>query len=221
MAIDEKLLEEIQSEYHLLKEEMSEVLYAKTNNEIECVFYKNSRKSYLPHTHPKHLIVGHIEHGKCYIIINGVERAYERGDEFQIMPNTIHEIRPADGSSYSMMVMCIKTETIVKDEVLKELQENIMEKPADDYLISEMAADSQMSSYNMIRKFKKTFGLTPHQFQIQCKVRKAQKLLETDKNISEVAYEAGFYDQSHLDRCFQKIVNLTPRNYQSILVKNN
>ena len=82
------------------------------------------------------------------------------------------------------------------------------------YLIEEMAKDAGISPYHMIRKFKKAFGLTPHQFQIQCKVRKAQRLLEQKKSIAEVTYEAGFYDQSHLDRCFQKIVGMTPKEYK-------
>lgn len=50
---------------------------------------------------------------------------------------------------------------------------------------------------------------------IQRKVRKAQKLLEEEKSVCEAAYDAGFCDQSHLDRCFQKIVGLTPKEYQN------
>ena len=112
-------------------------------------------------------------------------------------------------------------EEVARIHNLKELQDTIMEKPENIYLIEEMAEDSQVSPYHMIRKFKKAFGLTPHQFQIQCKVRKAQKLLETTKSIPEVAYEAGFCDQSHLDRCFQKIVGMTPRQYQDALINND
>ena len=66
----------------------------------------------------------------------------------------------------------------------------------------------------MIRRFRKAFGLTPHQFQIQCRVRKAQKLLEEEKSISRVTYDTGFSDQSHLDRCFHKLVGLTPAQYR-------
>ena len=77
-----------------------------------------------------------------------------------------------------------------------------------------MAKDTNISPFHLIRKFKKMYGLTPHQFQIQCKVRKAQKLLEEEKSVCEVTYDAGFCDQSHLDRCFQKIVGLTPKEYK-------
>ncbi|MBQ1593135.1 MAG: helix-turn-helix transcriptional regulator, partial [Treponema sp.] len=30
-------------------------------------------------------------------------------------------------------------------------------------------------------------------------------------------YDAGFCDQSHLDRCFQKVVGLTPKEYRASL----
>ena len=193
---------------------MSEVTYSKKNDEVECVRYENSLKAYLPHTHPNHLTVGYIEEGQVCITIDGESCIYGQKDEFRIMPNVLHEIKPVNDTPYSMVVLCIKTEAVIDDDNLKELQDTIMEKPENLYLIEEMAEDAQVSPYHMIRKFKKAFGLTPHQFQIQCKVRKAQKLLETTKSIPEVAYEAGFCDQSHLDRCFQKIVGMTPRQYQ-------
>ena len=200
---------------------MSEVTYSKKNDEIECVRYKKSQKIYLPHTHPNHMTIGYIEEGRVCITIDGESCIYEPGEEFRIMPNVLHEIKPVDEKPYSMMVMCIKTDAVVDDDNLKELQDTIMERPENIYLIEEMADDTQVSPYHMIRKFKKAFGLTPHQFQIQCKVRKAQKLLETNKSITEVAYEAGFCDQSHLDRCFQKIVGMTPSQYQDALENDN
>ncbi len=200
---------------------MSEVTYSKKNDEIECIRYERSRKTYLPHTHPNHLTIGYIEEGQVLITIDGESFVYAKGEEFRIMPNVLHDIKPADEDPYSMVVLCIRTDAVVDDDNLKELQDTIMEKPENIYLIEEMAEDSQVSPYHMIRKFKKAFGLTPHQFQIQCKVRKAQKLLETEKSIPEVAYEAGFCDQSHLDRCFQKIVGMTPSQFQDALLKGD
>lgn len=199
---------------------MEDVTYSKKNNEIECVHYKNCRKEFRPHTHANHLMVGYVESGRVCIVIDGDSAIYKQGDEFKIEPNVIHEIRTVEDDTYSMMVLCVETETETDDEYLKDLQNTILDNPENIYLIEEMARDSQISPYHMIRKFKKAFGLTPHQFQIQSKVRKAQKLLEQNKSISEVANEAGFYDQSHLDRCFQKIVGMTPKEYQDV-IKNN
>ena len=202
---------------------MNEISYSKKNDDIECVHYKNWTKAYPPHTHASHLTLGVVEEGKVCLIMDGEEKILCAGDEFQIPPDVVHEIKPADEKGYSMVVTCIRTESKERQEKageLFELKESILDRPENIYLIEEMAQDSKLSPFHLIRKFKKAFGLTPHQFQIQCKVRKAQKLLEEEKSVCEVTYDAGFCDQSHLDRCFQKIVGLTPKEYKDAS-KNN
>lgn len=81
--------------------------------------------------------------------------------------------------------------------------------------IEEMARQVFISKYHLIRSFKQEIGLTPHQFQIQNRVRKAQRLLNQSLSITEVALTAGFFDQSHLIRNFEKIVGLSPTGYKS------
>jgi AraC-like DNA-binding protein len=65
----------------------------------------------------------------------------------------------------------------------------------------------------MIRKFRSENGLTPHKFQMQCRIRKAQELLRDGYKVTEVAQMVGFCDQSHLDRVFKKQVGITPEQY--------
>ena len=200
---------------------MNEISYRKKNEDIECVHYKNWTKAYPPHTHAEHLTLGIVEAGKVCIVMNGNSKVFCEGDEFQIPPDVLHEIKPVDEKGYSMLVTCVRVpaqelEQSDKpdDTSLIELKDSILDQPENLYLIEEMAQDTNISPFHLIRKFKKLYGLTPHQFQIQCKVRKAQKLLEEEKSVCEVTYDAGFCDQSHLDRCFQKIVGMTPREYK-------
>lgn len=76
-----------------------------------------------------------------------------------------------------------------------------------------MAALAFTGKYALIRSFRQEAGLTPHQFQIQNRVRKAQKLLAGSASIAEMALATGFYDQSHFIRCFEKITGRTPTEY--------
>lgn len=92
-----------------------------------------------------------------------------------------------------------------------------METPETYLSIDDMANEICISSFHMIRQFKKDVGLTPHQFQIQCRIRKAQKMLLSNKTIAEVALDMGFFDQSHFVKCFKKIVGMTPASYQKML----
>ncbi len=201
---------------------INEISYRKKNDDIECVHYKNWTKAYPPHTHAEHLTLGIVEEGKVCIVMEGESKVFCEGEEFQIPPDVLHEIKPVDDKGYSMLVTCVRVPVQELSEVdkelvdgpLVELKDSILDQPENLYLIEEMAKDTNISPFHLIRKFKKMYGLTPHQFQIQCKVRKAQKLLEEEKSVCEVTYDAGFCDQSHLDRCFQKIVGLTPKEYK-------
>ena len=77
-----------------------------------------------------------------------------------------------------------------------------------------MAQNAFISKYHFIRSFKSEVGLTPHQFQVQNRIRKAQSLISEAETITEVALKTGFYDQSHFIRQFEKYVGLTPSAYK-------
>ena len=46
-------------------------------------------------------------------------------------------------------------------------------------------------------------------------LRRAQALLRQGVPAATVASEVGFYDQSHLARCFKRVCNMTPGQYQA------
>lgn len=71
------------------------------------------------------------------------------------------------------------------------------------------------SPFQHIRRFKKDVGLTPHQYRIQDRIRTAKRLLANSVPIAEAALEAGFYDQSHLNRCFHRSIGMTPHAYRN------
>lgn len=81
--------------------------------------------------------------------------------------------------------------------------------------VGEMARSVYISKYHFIRNFQHAVGLTPHQFQIQNRVRKAQRILVSSESVAEAALAAGFYDQSHFTRHFKRLVGLTPTVYRA------
>jgi AraC-like DNA-binding protein len=56
--------------------------------------------------------------------------------------------------------------------------------------------------------------MTPHDYLVQCRVRRAQEFLETDLPLSTIARVSGFSDQSHFTRRFRERVGVTPGNYR-------
>ncbi|GKH55809.1 hypothetical protein CE91St58_31940 [Lachnospiraceae bacterium] len=94
------------------------------------------------------------------------------------------------------------------------LKQRIEKCPESKFSVEEMARAAFTSKYHFIRSFKKEVGLTPHQFQIQNRIRKAQRLMNRTKTITEVALNTGFCDQSHFIKQFEKMVGLTPTAYK-------
>ncbi len=104
--------------------------------------------------------------------------------------------------------------TTYKPTDIYEHSRNCMEEnPEKEKSIDELSAEIFTSKYHYIRKFKQKAGLTPHQFQIQNKIRKGQQLLINGFSVTETAYSVGFYDQSHFDKYFRKIVGISPSEY--------
>ncbi|WP_417824541.1 AraC family transcriptional regulator [Thalassospira lucentensis] len=65
----------------------------------------------------------------------------------------------------------------------------------------------------LVRVFKKTFGMTPYAYLINCRVQRARHALRRGQKIADVALETGFADQAHFQRMFKRLMAATPRQY--------
>ncbi len=123
----------------------------------------------------------------------------EQGDKLLVSVREIYRLR--DNGREEM------------DAGIKFLTDKITGHPEQELSIETLAADIFVSKYYLIRKFKSSIGMTPHQFCIQNRIRKSQGLLDEEKTVSRIAAEMGFYDQSHFNKAFQKIVGISPSEY--------
>ncbi|MEO0838225.1 MAG: AraC family transcriptional regulator [Cyanobacteria bacterium J06643_5] len=75
-----------------------------------------------------------------------------------------------------------------------------------------------MSSYNFCRWFKQSMGVSPHQYIIQCRIKKAKFLLAYTKlSLVEVALNIGCSSQTNFTVLFRKHMGVTPRAYRNQL----
>jgi AraC family transcriptional regulator len=81
--------------------------------------------------------------------------------------------------------------------------------------ISDLAAVAGLSQFHFIRAFKDSVGLSPYQYVLSERVRRARDLLlNFDLSIAEVALVVGFSDASQLSRVFRKFVGITPTAFR-------
>ncbi|MBY0459588.1 MAG: AraC family transcriptional regulator, partial [Gemmataceae bacterium] len=83
--------------------------------------------------------------------------------------------------------------------------------------VEALAAAAGLSRAHFSRLFKRTCGLSPHEFVLRRRVDRARELLarEPGLTLAEVAAEVGFYDQSHFGARFREQVGLTPAAYRA------
>lgn len=96
-------------------------------------------------------------------------------------------------------------------ELAKQLLEERMVDPPS---LEELAQQLGTSPFALLRAFKSAFGLPPHTWLTDARVRRARHLLDAGTAPAEAAVAVGFTDQPHLNRHFTRIVGVPPGAYR-------
>jgi len=118
--------------------------------------------------------------------------------------NTLLKLAPSPQTQGGLSAGAMRR---VREYVEVHLDENID--------LAMLAAVAGLSVHHFARQFKQSTGIPPHHYLTQKRVERAQEMLaQTDLSLSEIAYAAGFSDQSHLARHFRHMLGTTPREFR-------
>jgi AraC-like DNA-binding protein len=76
-----------------------------------------------------------------------------------------------------------------------------------------------LSKFQLLRRFEKAFGLTPHAWLLQQRAERARGLIRSGAGLAQVAAACGFADQSHMTRLFARQFGFTPGAWQQAMNK--
>ncbi|WP_263262940.1 AraC family transcriptional regulator [Pseudomonas sp. RIT-PI-S] len=90
------------------------------------------------------------------------------------------------------------------------LDENLGDKVT----LDDLAIIAGIPPFRVLRAFRQAWGITPHAYQLQARVRQAHKLLKSGLALAEAATAAGFADQPHLTRVYKTVMGATPGQFK-------
>lgn len=95
--------------------------------------------------------------------------------------------------------------------------EILNDRLAEKITLSELAAQFNLSPFHFARVFKREIGMPPHEYQLQLRIARARELLRRTprRTIADIAFELGFFDESHFRRHFRRIVGATPGEFRA------
>lgn len=80
--------------------------------------------------------------------------------------------------------------------------------------LEQLARELDTSPFSLLRAFRDRYGMPPHAWLTDARVRRARALLESGGTPAEAAAAVGFTDQPHLTRHFRRIVGVPPGAYR-------
>lgn len=87
--------------------------------------------------------------------------------------------------------------------------------------LRQLSEVSHMSASHFRRRFKQSFGISPIRYLQSLRVDRAKGLIKQNVSMTHVAYQTGFYDQSHFNKYFKWLTGMAPGQYQAIIQQDS
>ena len=102
---------------------------------------------------------------------------------------------------------------------LQRAAELMQDDSASPLSLAELSAVAGLTPSHFVRAFSHHYGMTPHAYLLDRRIRHARTLLKQGQPLAEVALASGFADQAHFQRQFKRRVAATPGQYRTQLAR--
>ncbi len=100
-------------------------------------------------------------------------------------------------------------------QTFMKLEQSLRSNLDHQWLVEEMAVMVGLGTTAFTEKVKSYTGFSPLHYLINIRIAEAIKLLKnTDKAVTDIALETGFYSSQHFSTTFKKLTGYTPRQFR-------
>ncbi|MGB3535630.1 MAG: AraC family transcriptional regulator [Microcoleaceae cyanobacterium] len=108
----------------------------------------------------------------------------------------------------------------LSDRQILQITDYINHHLSDSLKIQDLAAYLGISKFHFSRLFKKSTGISPHQYVMQQRIELAKQLLAKENlSILNIALECGFNSHAHLGKYFCTSTGMSPKAYRQTKAK--
>ncbi|MGE6169973.1 helix-turn-helix domain-containing protein [Aeromonas media] len=102
---------------------------------------------------------------------------------------------------------------------LQRAAELMQDDSASPLSLSQLSAVAGLTPSHFVCAFSQHYGMTPHAYLLDKRIRHARTLLRQGQPLAEVALASSFADQAHFQRQFKRRVAATPGQYRTQLAR--
>ncbi len=118
----------------------------------------------------------------------------------------------------SQLTQTQRTEKHGKAVWISQVKELIHDTPEKQHRLEEIAHLVKVHPVYLVRKFKEKTGLRLWEYITRVRLEKsAIRIITGEMNLTQVAYDCGFYDQSHFSRSFKAYFGTSPNQFRKVL----
>ena len=109
----------------------------------------------------------------------------------------------------------------VDNRKIQEVATYIFEHYTENILLEDVADKFDMNKSFLSKRFKTATGFGFKEYIINLRIQNACRLLlETNKSITDIAFECGFNSVSSFNRSFKKVKGISPREFKNAMIKS-
>lgn len=149
-----------------------------------------------------------------------MREAEERSERHRIMIHNhyVQDMWYLYGKEYRTMhgLSSGKAGSSAADPVMVQAAAMLQQRAFEPFELREIASALQLSPARFTQKFKQQFSVTPNEYLVAYRLKRAKSLLlETNLTMNQIAECIGYQDGYYVSKLFRKYFNVTPSMYRS------
>jgi AraC-like DNA-binding protein len=105
-------------------------------------------------------------------------------------------------------------------ENFKQINQYIENHIHDKFCLNELSWQANINKFGFSKKFKMITGMTPMNYILMRKVFSSKKLINSNSELTAIAYRYHFTDLAHFSKTFKRFIGISPKKYQEIIIEN-